>query len=338
MKHLSRLFRSSFICLLAVIFAACNQPVTGGPGPSVWIDYPSNGMAFPVGSIIVLSHSSSTIEIEQVELYVNDTLVRADLKPDPAASLVPMSQPWAPEGPGAYTLEVRALDAEGNYGRSLPIRITIIDLTSTPLAETGTLTPNPTETSTPTFTPIPESSSPTATFTKNANCREGPGTEYEAVDAFLAGTTLPIDGRNEDGSWLQVRKPSGSHCWVAASTATISGDINSVAVISAPPPPVATNPPTVVILQPPAAPANVNVASRVCAGSTYTVTLGWDDQADNEAGYRIYRNGALIATLGANSESYTDSPPVGGPYTYSVESFNDAGPADGATSDPGCIF
>jgi hypothetical protein len=66
--------------------------------------------------------------------------------------------------------------------------------------------------------------------------------------------------------------------------------------------------------------------------------LGWGDAADNEDGYRVYRNGGLLASLGPGATSYTDNPPQGGPYTYRVEAFNGAGEAGANTNDPGCLF
>jgi hypothetical protein len=39
----------------------------------------------------------------------------------------------------------------------------------------------------------------------------------------------------------------------------------------------------------------------------------------------VYRNGDLIAALGANVSSYTDNPPHGGPHTYEVEAVNRVG-------------
>ena len=89
---------------------------------------------------------------------------------------------------------------------------------------------------------------------------------------------------------------------------------------------------------PPKAPAQLNIVNQVCTGQTYAVTLGWIDAADNEDGYRVYREGALIATLGANATSFTDNPPYGGPYTYGVETFNSAGSSTRPTvQEAGCI-
>jgi hypothetical protein len=67
--------------------------------------------------------------------------------------------------------------------------------------------------------------------------------------------------------------------------------------------------------------------------------VGWNDTATNESGYRVYRDGNLIATLGANATGYTDSPPYGGPYTYGVEAFNAAGASSRPTVvESGCIY
>jgi len=48
---------------------------------------------------------------------------------------------------------------------------------------------------------------------------------------------------------------------------------------------------------PPQAPGNLAIQKRVCASQEYSMTLAWFDAADNEDGYRIYRNGQLIASV-----------------------------------------
>jgi CSLREA domain-containing protein len=81
----------------------------------------------------------------------------------------------------------------------------------------------------------------------------------------------------------------------------------------------------------PDAPGNLSIAARECNAKIYTVTLVWSDNSDNEDGFRLYREGSLIATLGENVAGYTDTPPYGGPYKYEVEAFNSAG-ASGRSS------
>ncbi len=56
------------------------------------------------------------------------------------------------------------------------------------------------------------------------------------------------------------------------------------------------------------------------------IKVSWQDNSDNEDGFRIYRNGNKIATVGPNTTSYTDtglSP--GTSYSYAVTAFNDSG-------------
>lgn len=66
------------------------------------------------------------------------------------------------------------------------------------------------------------------------------------------------------------------------------------------------------------------------------IRLEWTD-VSNEAGYRVYRDGGLLATLPANSTTYTDDPPIGGPYTYAVEAYNNDSALPGATvEEEGC--
>jgi hypothetical protein len=89
----------------------------------------------------------------------------------------------------------------------------------------------------------------------------------------------------------------------------------------------------------PKAPAQLNITNQVCTAQTYSVTLGWIDAADNEDGYRVYRDGNLIANLGSNAKGFTDTPPYGGPYSYGVEAFNSAGASPRPTvQEPGCIY
>lgn len=81
--------------------------------------------------------------------------------------------------------------------------------------------------------------------------------------------------------------------------------------------------------QPPAAPTGL--AAVVNAG---TVLLGWTDQADDEGSYTVYRawkpkgkaapDFKAVAQLGANAESWTDTPPDG-EHLYRVTASNAAG-------------
>ncbi len=64
--------------------------------------------------------------------------------------------------------------------------------------------------------------------------------------------------------------------------------------------------------------------------------LSWADPG-GETGFRLYRNGELIATLGMDVTSYTDNAPKGTALNYEVEAFNAVGRSPRATlSVPAC--
>jgi len=74
---------------------------------------------------------------------------------------------------------------------------------------------------------------------------------------------------------------------------------------------------------------NTLVASAATDG-TGRIDLTWSDNSNNETGFRLDRasdglNYTLIATLGANVTSYSDSLAADGTYTYRIRAFNGAG-------------
>jgi hypothetical protein len=78
-------------------------------------------------------------------------------------------------------------------------------------------------------TPMPASSKPSATMRYNANCRRGPSLDYEVWTFLTRGQEVPVDGQNEDGTWLYVRLPdSDKHCWVGLSGVETHGNIHAV--------------------------------------------------------------------------------------------------------------
>jgi hypothetical protein len=71
---------------------------------------------------------------------------------------------------------------------------------------------------------------------RNANCRQGPGSAYDAIDAYPAGQSLMADGRNEDAPWWwQVQMPnSKNHCWVSSVAGMPQGDYIQLPVNKSP--------------------------------------------------------------------------------------------------------
>jgi len=177
---------------------------------------------------------------------------------------------WTPPKPGYYALYVRAFDNDDVPGvftkvsfhvaadfltimpalpsrtptpptfDTLEVALSTVTLTPTAATLTPTLTatlPSPTPTETFTSTDTPTASVPSLQANENANCRTGPGVDYEVDDGLHKGQIGIIEGRLADNSWVWIREPSGGggHCWVSADVGVLSGDLNAVLIIKAPP-------------------------------------------------------------------------------------------------------
>ena len=161
----------------------------------------------------------------------------------------------------------------------------------------------------PIFTPTP-TSAPAATLRENANCRIGPGTGYNVAAILSKGATVNVAGRIADSTWLQVEDPkTAKPCWIAASLLEIPFDPALLPVVQVPPLPNA--------------PGSFQTAGLTCSPNLkdFAVDLSWIPPG-GQTGFRLYRNGELIATLGADATSYVDEAPKDTALTYEVEAFN----------------
>jgi CSLREA domain-containing protein len=175
--------------------------------------------------------------------------------------------------------------------------------------------PLPPDVSIITPTPVPTLAPAMAHFIQNANCRRGPGTHYFVTTSFLVDTEVALIGRSEPGIPFWWLVGENWNCWVSDVTMRRLGAVDLLPIVPGPPLP--------------AAPTQLGIAREYCVpGQVFRVTLQWADAANNETGYRVYREGSVLATLPANTTTYTDSPPFGGPYTYSVEAVS----VDGASA------
>jgi hypothetical protein len=222
-----------------------------------------------------------------------------------------------PDGPTTTPLSPPPLPSEGN-------------MTATP-----ELLPSLTATS----TPIPPATIPILTFTSDVFCRLGPSSAYKEIATFFKGQTVQIEGRNQnEPRWWWILIPnSGSHCWVSGSTGSTSGILDNVPVVVPPPLPPTPTPSAIPTVAAPAAP-ELNVSNQVCTAFSYIVRLSWKD-VPNETGYRVFRDGALIATLGAGVVSYDDTSPNYLSHSYRVDAFNVTGATASLTKNSaGCVY
>jgi len=156
------------------------------------------------------------------------------------------------------------------------------------------------------------------------NNSQGPVALSAGQSGTLSWTSTNANTCTASGSWLGSKAISGSESTGSLSSGTYTYTIrcedtggtkatDSVVVnVSGTPPP---------------APTITATASATCA----SVDISWSGyNTALSTGFKIYRNGVLVATIG-NTTSYTDSNLSAGSYTYTVIAFNGSG--DSTTSN-----
>lgn len=155
-----------------------------------------------------------------------------------------------------------------------------------------------TEVGSPTVTITPTYSIPTLTVQESTNCRTGPGEDYEVVFTYLKGKELEIVGRYDPGNFWLVKSnesPNGT-CWLWGQYVEVTGSFWAVSSVT--PPPTATS-------APPRGPGIVEW-NFSCSDGAITFEVIWADNATNETGYRLFRNGDGIVELPPDTTTYTD--------------------------------
>jgi hypothetical protein len=168
----------------------------------------------------------------------------------------------------------------------------------------------------PGLTPTPGKA--TLTINGNSNCRESPSGSAKNVTAFTPGTTLELVAKDTADDYWQVKIPNSTDtCWVWGKYATASGSLDSLPDSASG---SSTSGPDAPLFLP-----SPSGWTYFCRGSGQAdITLRWRDVATNETGYRIYRNGGLVAELPADSTSYSETITLlsGQSVGYQVAAFN----------------
>jgi hypothetical protein len=171
--------------------------------------------------------------------------------------------------------------------------------------------------------------------------------QYDNIGALLIGQVAIVVGKNtQTGYWIINNPGKTGTCWLYPQYATVSGNTANLQEYSIPPTPTPTSTPTFTptpTLAPPA-PVNNPTMTMICIpvgpNFNHSGVLNWEDKSNNENGFNIYINGALFASVPANTTSY-NVPPLG-PFApgiasiYGVEAFNNAGKAAIKTVTRGC--
>ncbi len=151
--------------------------------------------------------------------------------------------------PPTWVLVIYPPDSEGRAWIPVDQLRIYNDLTLLPVADetatvlvtvTPTATPTTTAAITLTITPIVEQpATPPTTLRLTAritadvlNVRAGPGTNYAILSKLRNGDEVPVIGRNEDGSWLQIiyDETTEARGWIYAQYAEVNGDVRQMPV------------------------------------------------------------------------------------------------------------
>ena len=198
------------------------------------------------------------------------------------------------------------------------------------------------------------SSEPTATALTNASCRKGADAAHEVHNFLFEGQTALVVGRLSEATWVYVELPDElGRCWIFSENLDLTGPVDSLPLFPSPELPTTDDGGGEDDGggdgggndsgggsgggSAPAAPSNASITNRTCDSEDYFFTIVWHDNANNEDGFRILRDGELIATVGPNVESYMYTPPGSGPYTFTIEAFNDNGSGETTVQEAVCF-
>ncbi len=210
----------------------------------------------------------------------------------------------------------------------------------------------PTSTATASFTEAPSmppadafTSTPSAahlSVTAATNCRSGPGKAYELLYTLQPGQTAEIIGKDLPDNYWIIKAPGGNGCWLWGEYAIVSGNAAGLPDYPAPPSPTPSLP---------AAPTGLKLNFHCSLNNSpflhndVHVNLSWQDNASNEDGYYIYRDGSLLFTLGVNETAISDDTTMAAialngtnpQVAYSVQAFNSAGKSGKASKSISCF-
>jgi len=195
---------------------------------------------------------------------------------------------------------------------------------------------------------------PTGTAITNSSCRKGADPQHAVHNFLFEGESAQVIGRIADATWLYVELPNDfGRCWIFSENLDLVGPISSLPLYTSPELPSTddgggddddgggndgggnndggggnNNSGSA-----PDAPSNANF--QCGAGSDFT--LSWNDNSDNEDGFRILLDGSQIGSVGANTTQFAHDPASSGPYSITIQAYNANGTGKTTLSNLGCL-
>jgi hypothetical protein len=178
--------------------------------------------------------------------------------------------------------------------------------------------------STPTY------SQPMASVEDVTNCRKGPGKNYERVTQILPADSVKIIGFFPPNYWIVSTKDGD--CWLSGEFATPVGSFAAVPTVTAPPTPAGGAPKAATF-------PTENAWTFDCTTLGQAVfTLTWSDNSVTESGYRVIRDGNIIAELPANSNYFSETIALlsGQSVEYQIQAYNQIGETNSSVVSMTC--
>ncbi len=248
---------------LAVTLAisACSGLGSTKPTSAV-ITAPAANSQVMVGDVVTIQGQATGSNITRVDVIVDSSVqgsVQASDKTQGVSSL-PVVITWTTQLVGAHYAQ---LNVYGQNNKMIAKSDAVVFNTkAAPATPAPTLPPaTPTRlapTSFPTAAPISTTTELTLTSALTAtsaltpavtvnndsgfvNVRSGPDITYDLIGKLNQGDTVPLKGKNADGSWWQITfgKGKGGVGWVRGDLVVANAAAKSVPVVSAPPRPTA---------------------------------------------------------------------------------------------------
>jgi len=337
--------------VMALLLAACGSPA---PPPTASITLPAANAQFRAGDEVRIEGRVTGSAIRQVDVFINNqkyATVDQPIGPDEFAISVNWIAPA--EMAGTSVIQLKGVNDRGES--VIASDAVFITIQPPQPAPTPTSQPTPIPTVAPAVTETPEALASPATATADSgaaaptvllsprpendyvNVRAAPDLTAQQIGQINKGQSVPVRGRNADGTWYQVNFPSGPNGtgWVFAAVANVTGVTASLPVVApaAASQPVATAPTNPSGLRPPFV--------KLRAGQDFANVRSGPDTAYQKVGELVAAgvNAAAVRGKSANGQWWQiefAGAPGGVAWVYSqlVDLTGDAGAVPIAAAPP----
>ncbi|MCS6846446.1 MAG: SH3 domain-containing protein [Anaerolineae bacterium] len=261
------------VTIAMILLAACGSPA---PPPTASITSPTQNAQFQAGDEVKIEGKVTGSTVKQVDVFINnERYATVDQAVRPNEFEVSVTWIAPAEITGASVIQLKGINDKGEpviASDAIFITIQAPQPTATPTAApTPIPTVAPSITETPTAAPITDTAAITGTGATTpttsgvllspraendyVNVRELPDLTARLLGQINKGQSVPVRGRNADGTWYQINFPAGPDGagWVYALVASVTGVTTTLPVVtpSAAISPAATVPTNPAGLKPP---------------------------------------------------------------------------------------